>query len=65
MRAKIEINKRYNENNLETMAKMPNGFVDYILTSPPYNVGKNQLNGEGKKYILNNDTLCNMDYFNK
>lgn len=32
----IEINKNYNESNLETMAKMPNGFVDLVLTSPPY-----------------------------
>ena len=32
----IEINKNYNENNLETMAKMPDCFVDLTVTSPPY-----------------------------
>lgn len=33
---KMEINKIYNEDNLETMARMPNDFVDLIITSPPY-----------------------------
>lgn len=32
----MEINKIYNEDNLETMAKMPNKFIDLTLTSPPY-----------------------------
>jgi DNA modification methylase len=32
----MEINKIYNENCLETMAKMPDNFVDLIVTSPPY-----------------------------
>jgi DNA modification methylase len=32
----MEINKIYNENCLDTMAKMPNGFVDFVITSPPY-----------------------------
>ena len=32
----IEINKNYNENCLETMAKMPDCFVDLTVTSPPY-----------------------------
>jgi len=32
----IDINKNYNESNLETMAKMPDCFVDLTLTSPPY-----------------------------
>ena len=35
----MEINKIYNEDNLETMAKMPDSFVDLIVTSPPYNKG--------------------------
>jgi DNA modification methylase len=37
----MEINKIYNEDNLETMAKMPNDFIDLIVTSPPYNIGIN------------------------
>ncbi len=32
----MEINKIYNENCLDTMAKMPDGFVDLTVTSPPY-----------------------------
>lgn len=32
----MEINKIYNENCLETMAKMPNCFIDLTVTSPPY-----------------------------
>ena len=32
----MEINKIYNEDNLETMAKMPSDFIDLIITSPPY-----------------------------
>ena len=59
----LELNKIYCESNLETMSKMPDNFVDYVLTSPPYNVGKNGLNGEGKKYNLHNDTLDSSNYF--
>ena len=32
----IEINKNYKESNLETMDKMTNGFIDLVITSPPY-----------------------------
>lgn len=32
----MEINKIYNEDCLETMAKMPDNFVDLVVTSPPY-----------------------------
>lgn len=32
----MEINKIYNENCLDTMAKMPDGFIDLTVTSPPY-----------------------------
>ena len=32
----MEINKIYNEDCLETMAKMPNNFIQSIITSPPY-----------------------------
>ena len=33
---KLEMNKCYNENCLDTMAKMPDGFIDLTVTSPPY-----------------------------
>jgi len=32
----MEINKIYNENCLDTMAKMPDCFIDLTVTSPPY-----------------------------
>ena len=32
----MEINKIYNENCLETMAKMPDNIIDLTVTSPPY-----------------------------
>ncbi len=32
----MEKNKIYNENCLDTMAKMPDNFVDLVVTSPPY-----------------------------
>jgi DNA modification methylase len=32
----MELNKIYNESNLETMGRMPEGFVDLVVTSPPY-----------------------------
>jgi site-specific DNA-methyltransferase (adenine-specific) len=32
----MELNKIYNENCLDTMAKMPNNFIDLTITSPPY-----------------------------
>jgi site-specific DNA-methyltransferase (adenine-specific) len=30
------INEIYNENCLETMRRMPDGFIDLVVTSPPY-----------------------------
>ena len=32
----IEINNIYCENNLDTMARMPDGLIDLTVTSPPY-----------------------------
>jgi len=32
----MEINKIYNENCLDTMAKMPDNFIELTVTSPPY-----------------------------
>jgi DNA modification methylase len=32
----MTINSIYNENCLDTMAKMPDDFVDMVITSPPY-----------------------------
>ncbi len=38
------VNKIYNENCLETMAKMPDNFIDLTVTSPPYD-GLRKYNG--------------------
>lgn len=35
-RGGVELNRIYAEDCLNTMAKMPNGFVDLTVTSPPY-----------------------------
>lgn len=32
----MELNRIYNENCVETMARMPDGFIDLTVTSPPY-----------------------------
>jgi site-specific DNA-methyltransferase (adenine-specific) len=32
----MELNKIYNENCLDTMRRMPDGFIDLTVTSPPY-----------------------------
>lgn len=32
----LELNKIYNESNLETMKRMPDNFIDLTITSPPY-----------------------------
>ena len=40
----MELNKIYNESNLETMANMADGFIDLTVTSPPYD-GLRDYNG--------------------
>ena len=35
----IELNKIYNEDCRETMSRMPDCFVDSIVTDPPYELG--------------------------
>lgn len=32
----MEVNRIYNENCLDTMARMPGNFIDLVVTSPPY-----------------------------
>jgi len=45
----LEVNKLYNENCLETLKRMPDKFVDLIVTSPPYNMRTRIRNGEYTK----------------
>jgi site-specific DNA-methyltransferase (adenine-specific)/modification methylase len=71
----IELNKIYCESNLDTMAKMPDNFVDLIVTSPPYNINlrvrknkyckrsKNEI-GPCNKYENFTDDLNIDEYYN-
>jgi len=62
----LELNKIYCESNLETMSRMPDDFVDIIVTSPPYNIGKNRINGNldtNKSYDKYDDNLSKEVYF--
>lgn len=42
----LDINKIYNESCLDTMAKMPDDFVNLVVTSPPYNMNLRIRNGK-------------------
>lgn len=41
----IELNTIYNEDCLETMKRMPDNFVDLIVTDPPYGLDKRLISG--------------------
>lgn len=64
----MEINKIYNENCLETMAKriVPES-VDLVITSPPYNLGKKHhtQNHIFDSYDIYNDNLPEEEYQQK
>ena len=70
----MEINKIYNENCLDTMARMEDNFIDLIVTSPPYNKGywssnRNKSNGFRTKsrcieYVNFDDKMEPEDYNN-
>tara|TARA_R100001530_G_scaffold91011_2_gene63247 strand:+ start:24 stop:737 length:714 start_codon:yes stop_codon:yes gene_type:complete len=57
----MEINKIYNEDCLETLKQMPDDFVDYVLTSPPYNVTNKSLS----KYIDFKDNFSQEQYYDQ
>jgi site-specific DNA-methyltransferase (adenine-specific) len=64
----LEINKIYCEDNMLTMQKMKDNFVDIVVTSPPYNIGKNRINNENgkpisKSYKDYDDNLTHEEYF--
>lgn len=44
----MEINKIYNENCLDTMSRMPDNFIDLVVTSPPYNLGEKHHTGNNR-----------------
>lgn len=45
----MELNKIYNEDCLDTMSRMPDNFVDLVVTSPPYNMRTRVQNGKYTK----------------
>lgn len=69
----IEINKIYNGDCLETMARMGEGSVGLVLTSPLYNIRLNYRSKDGEyksrsdstrnKYLDNDDCMDMMEYY--
>jgi len=61
----IEINKIYNEDCMTTMQKMPNNFVDLVITSPPFNMTPRVGGPADKgKYDVYRDWKTEDDYIN-
>ena len=70
---KIEFNKIYNESCLETLKKMPDNYINLVVTSPPYNMNLRIRKGEycsrqivkeiSTKYDGFSDNLPIQEYF--
>ena len=60
----IEINKIYNENNITTMSKIPNNFVNGIICSPPYNLCHKRKDIYYNNGYSDNDNLTEEEYIN-
>ncbi len=45
-KSKVELNKIYNESCLETLKRIPDNFIDLVITSPPYNMNLRIRKGE-------------------
>ena len=57
------INQVINADCLEAMKKMPDNSVDISITSPPYNVGWNNMNGKDfTRYQIVEDNMEQDDY---
>lgn len=54
----MELNHIYNENCLETIHRMPNNFVDLVVTSPPYNLRTRIRNGQYTTREKNDTTFA-------
>lgn len=46
VKKEIELNKVYNESCLETLKRIPDDFIDLVVTSPPYNMNLRIRNGK-------------------
>lgn len=70
----IELNHIYNENCLDTLKKIPNNYINLVITSPPYNMNLRIRNGQycsrqivkefSTKYDEFDDNLPIEDYYN-
>lgn len=58
----METNKIYCESNLDTMARMPDKFVDIVITSPPYNIFNTKAKDRGYDFYEDNKT--DLEYIN-
>lgn len=58
----IEINKIYNENNITTMSKIPNGLINGIICSPPYNITTKRKDIYYNNGYSDNDNLTQEEY---
>jgi DNA modification methylase len=58
----IEINKIYNENNITTMSKIPNGLINGIICSPPYNLCYKRKDTYYNNGYSNSDNLSEEEY---
>lgn len=59
----FELNTIYNEECIEGMKRIPDGSVDLIITSPPYNIGKMHSNSIQHGTYCGND-MHEIDYQN-
>jgi len=57
----MKLNTIYNEDCIQTLSKTPDGFIDLIITSPPYNLGNNHHTGN-KKHSAYDDDLPEDEY---
>lgn len=67
----IERDRIYNEDCLITISRMRDNYVDYVITSPPYNISKKgtakfgeKASETNKKYQLYGDDLKSNSYYN-
>ena len=45
-KSKLELNKVYNESCLDTLERIPDNYIDLVITSPPYNMNLRIRKGE-------------------
>lgn len=60
--SETDINTIYNEDCLTTISRMPENFIDLVITSPPYNVDLGNNKYHKKPYDLYNDNKDHKEY---